>query len=55
MYNYGNEALLTRLLLSVFKGEISVVSHLIALFYLRNEFYFSDVYRSVNYIGSRAK
>ena len=23
--------------------------------YLRNEFHFSDVYRSINYIGSRAK
>ena len=23
--------------------------------YLRNEFHFSEVYRSVNYIGSRAK
>ena len=35
--------------------KIKIILSVTFAVYLRNEFHFSEVYRSVNYIGSRAK
>ena len=52
-YGYGGHLLLTKMV--EFEGWLNLSLNSSLIFRVWNEFHFSDVHRSVNYIGSLAK